>query len=426
VIKKRGELMNAVLVLTTGTVLAQAIGYLISPILTRIYSTEEMGDMGVYLRAIGFIAALGTVRYEMALPLPKNDSHSYLLYKVSLKIAIYILIACTILGVLFLFTQPFSWGQVGFVSLTLLGSLVMVFINLGTNWAIRKKQFRVISISKMINAFSSNGLRWLFGLIGMGSFGLILATFLGFLLSSFSFLKDFKLLKTNYKHYESPSKTAVLLSEYKQFPLVSLPHVLMDLGRDLLIASLIIYFFSKDIFGSYNHSYTILRLPLMVIGTSIGQVFYNRCSEIVNEGKSIYPLIKKTMIILIALSIVPFGLIFIFGEPLFGFVFSDTWRESGYFSEIMTPWLMMNFIISPVSSIPMILNRQKEYFIIGLIGTFMQLFCFGILPLILGTSKDAFVTILWVMSISQALFLVFGVFYALYISKIGVKQRVRS
>lgn len=418
--------MNAVLVLTTGTVLAQAIGYLISPILTRIYSTEEMGDMGVYLRAIGFIAALGTVRYEMALPLPKNDSHSYLLYKVSLKIAIYILIACTILGVLFLFTQPFSWGQVGFVSLTLLGSLVMVFINLGTNWAIRKKQFRVISISKMINAISSNGLRWLFGLIGFGSFGLILATFLGFLLSSFSFLKDFKSLNANYKHYESPGKTAVLLSEYKQFPLVSLPHVLMDLGRDLLIASLIIYFFSKDVFGSYNHSYTILRLPLMVIGTSIGQVFYNRCSEIVNEGKSIYPLIKKTMLILIALSIVPFGLIFIFGEPLFGFVFSATWRESGYFSEIMTPWLMMNFIISPVSSIPMILNRQKEYFIIGLIGTFMQLFCFGILPLILGTSKDAFVTILWVMSISQALFLVFGVYYALYISKIGVKQRVLS
>ncbi len=418
--------MNAVLVLTTGTVLAQAIGYLISPILTRIYSTEEMGDMGFYLRAMGFIAALGTVRYEMALPLPKNDSHSYLLYKVSLKIAIYILLACTVLGILFLCTQPFSWAQVGFVSLTLLGSLFMIFINLGTNWAIRKKHFKAISISKMVNAISSNGLRWLFGLIGMGSFGLILATFLGFLFSSFSFIKDFRLLRTNYKFYESSSKTAVLISEYKQFPLVSLPHVLMDLGRDLLIATLIIYFFSKDVFGSYNHSYTILRLPLMVIGTSIGQVFYNRCSEIVNEGKSIYPLIKKTMIILIALSVIPFGLIFIFGEPLFGFVFSESWRESGYFSEIMTPWLMMNFIISPVSSIPMILNRQKEYFIIGLIGTIMQLICFGILPLILGTSKDAFITILWVMSISQALFLIWGVFYALYISKIGVNQRDRS
>jgi O-antigen/teichoic acid export membrane protein len=426
VIKKRGEFMNAVLVLTTGTVLAQAIGYLISPILTRIYSTEEMGDIGVYLRAVGFIAALGTVRYEMALPLPKNDSHSFLLYKVSIKISLYILLACSILGVLYLLSQPFSWYQFGFVVFTLLGSMMMIFINLGTNWAIRKKQFRVISISKMINAFTSNGLRWIFGLIGMGSFGLILATFLGFLFSCFSFLKDFKLLRSFYKRNHSPSKTAVLLKEYKQFPLVSLPHVLMDLGRDLLIAALIIYFFSKDIFGSFNHSYTILRLPLMVIGTSIGQVFYNRCSEIVNEGKSIYPLIKKTMLILIALSIVPFGLIFIFGEPLFGFVFSDTWRESGYFSEIMTPWLMMNFIISPVSSIPMILNRQKEYFIIGLIGTFMQLFCFGMLPLILGTSKDAFVTILWVMSISQALFLVFGVYYALYISKIGVKQRVLS
>lgn len=418
--------MNAVLVLTTGTVLAQAIGYLISPILTRIYSTEEMGEMGVYLRAVGFIAALGTVRYEMALPLPKNDSHSFLLYKVSLKIALYILVACTFMGILFLISQPFSWTQLGFVAFTLAGSMVMIFINLGTNWAIRKKQFRVISISKMLNALGSNGLRWLFGLIGMGSFGLILATFLGFVLSSFSFLKDFKSLNIFYKRHQSPRKTAVLLREYKQFPLVSLPHVLMDLGRDLLIASLVIYFFSKDVFGSYNHSYTILRLPLMIIGTSIGQVFYNRCSVMVNDGKSIYPLIKKTMIILIGLSVIPFSLIYFFGEPLFGFVFSDAWSESGYFSEIMTPWLMMNFIISPVSSIPMILNRQKEYFIIGLIGTGMQLFCFGILPLLIGTSKDAFISILWAMSISQALFLIFGVFYALYISKVGVKQRAQS
>ena len=102
-IKKRGEFLNAVLVLTTGTVLAQVIGYLISPILTRIYSTEEMGDMGVYLRAVGFIAALGTLRYEMAIPLPKNDAHSFLLYKVSLRIAGYILLACTCIGILYLF-----------------------------------------------------------------------------------------------------------------------------------------------------------------------------------------------------------------------------------------------------------------------------------------------------------------------------------
>lgn len=425
-IKKRGEFFHAVLVLSSGTVLAQAVGYLISPILTRIYSTEEMGDMGVYMRAVGFIAALGTLRYEMALPLPKNDAHSFLLYKVSLKIALYMLFACSIIGLLYLLTQPFSWNQLGFVGFTLAGSLAMIFMNVGTNWAIRKKQFKSISLSKMLNAGVSNGLRWTFGLLGMGSLGLILATFLGFVVSCFSFLKDFKGLHSFYKPQSSYRKTAVLLRNYKQFPTVSLPHVMIDLGRDLLIAALLIYFFSKDVFGSYNHSYTILRLPLMVIGASIGQVFYNRCSVMVNQGESIFPLIKRTMAILFLLSLVPFGVIFFTGESLFGFVFSKAWQESGYFSEIMAPWLMMNFVISPVSSIPMILNRQKEYFIIGLIGTAMQLFCFGVLPFWIGTTKDAFVTILWVMSISQALFLLFGVFYALYIAKVGLRPSPKT
>ncbi len=415
--------MNAVLVLTTGTILAQAIGYLISPILTRIYSTEEMGDMGVYFRAVGFIAALGTMRYEMALPLPKNDSHSFLLYKVSLKIAIYILIACAFLGILFLLSQPFSWLQVGFVAFTIAGSMVMIFINLGTNWAIRKKQFRVISISKMINAFASNGLRWIFGLFGLGSFGLILATFLGFLFSCFSFLKDFKSLNSFYKQHDSPSKTSVLLKEYRQFPLVSLPHVLMDLGRDLLIAALIVYFFSKDIFGSFNHSYTILKLPLVVIGASIGQVFYNRCSEMVNQHQPIYALLRKTLIILFFLSIVPFGIVFFFGEGLFGFVFSEAWSTSGFYSEIMAVWLLFNFVNSPVSSIPMILNRQKEYFFLGLISTVLQLFGFGILPFILGTDRQDFIHILWFVSISQAIYMIFVTWITLYYAKRGVVKR---
>jgi len=40
------------MVLTTGTVMAQAIGYLITPILTRIYSNKEMDDLGVYMRSV--------------------------------------------------------------------------------------------------------------------------------------------------------------------------------------------------------------------------------------------------------------------------------------------------------------------------------------------------------------------------------------
>jgi O-antigen/teichoic acid export membrane protein len=380
-----------------------------------------MGELGVYMRAVGFIAAMATARYELSLPLPKNDKHSFILYRLSLRIAAYILLACAVVGMIYLLMRPFNWGEVIFVFITLVSSLFLIMINLGTNWSIRMKQFNKISFSKISNSLSSNLLRWLFGVFGWGSLGLLFATLIGFFLSSLSFIRELFQLSTSHGKI-SKRKMYVLSREYRQFPLVSLPHVLIDLGRDLLVAALIIAFFSKDIFGSFNHSYTILRLPLMVIGASIGQVFFNQCSAMINEGKEIYPLLRKTMIILFALSIVPFGLIFFIGEPLFAFVFGANWSESGYFSEIMAVWLMFNFLISPVSSIPMILNRQKEYFVLGLVGTAMQLFCFGVMPLLIGTTKSDFITILWAVSFSQTAYLVFGVFYALHISKKGRKK----
>lgn len=413
--------MRSVVVLMTGTVMAQAISYLISPILTRIYSTEEMGDLGVYMRAVGFISALATARYELSLPLPKNDTHSYLLYRLSLRIAGYILIACTIIGVIYIFTQPYDVNQLLFVSITLISSLFMVLINLGTNWSIRMKHFKKISYSKISNSFVSNGLRWGFGALGMGSFGLLLASLIGYVVSSVSFIRELFQLKKFNARLVSKKKTYALSKEYKQFPLVSLPHVLIDLGRDLLVATLIIAFFSKDIFGSFNHSYTILRLPLVVIGTSIGQVFFNKCSEMVNRGEGIEELLKKTLLTLLLMSIIPFGIIYFYGEGLFGFVFGEKWAESGYYSEIMTVWLLFNFLSSPISSIPLILKRQKEYFIFGLIATILQLIGFGLLPLIFGTSKETFIEILWFVSITQAVLLIFIITMTVYYARIGQK-----
>lgn len=373
------------------------------------------------MRAVGFIAALATARYELSLPLPKSNSHSFILYRLSLRIAGYILLACAGLGVVYLMIRPFTWYELFFVSITLISSLFLVLINLGTNWSIRMKQFNKISFSKIMNSTASNLLRWLFGFLGWGSIGLLVATLIGFFLSSLTFVKELFQLSRSHGSV-SKKKMYVLSKEYRQFPLVSLPHVLIDLGRDLLVATLIITFFSKDIFGSFNHSYSILRLPLMVIGASIGQVFFNRCSTMINEGKDIYPLLRKTMVSLLGLSIIPFGLIFFFGEPLFAFVFGSNWADSGYYSEVMSIWLMFNFVNSPVSSIPLILNRQREFFVLGLINTAIQIFAFGVLPLIIGSTKESFLVILWILSISQAIYMNVVSLFTLYYSKKGVKR----
>ena len=407
----------------TGTIIAQVISYLITPILTRIYSTEEMGELGIYLRIVGFISVLATARYEMSLPLPKNDSHSFLLYRVSFRIALFSLLGSAILGVIYLVFRQFGLNDVLFVFISVLSALFVVLINIGTNWSIRNKHFTKISNTRITASLTTNAFRWVFGVFHFGSIGLLLASLIGYILSSISFVREFFELIKSHKSNKSKQKTYVLLKEYKQFPSVSLPHSLVDLGSDLLIATLIVTFFSKDIFGSYSHSFAILKLPLVVIGAAISQVFFGKCSQMVNEGKSIARLLKKTLITLFFLSIIPFTVIFFYGEELFAFVFGEKWASSGHYSEIMTIWLMTNFLVSPVSSIPMIINRQKEFFVFGITSACIQLFSFGVLPLIWGTSDESFIAILWFASIVQAAFFVFVAFATLYYAKLGVVNK---
>ena len=197
--------------------------------------------------------------------------------------------------------------------------------------------------------------------------------------------------------------------EHKQFPLVNLPHVITDLGRDVLVGVIIVALYSKETFGYFSLSYTMLKLPLVVIGASIGQVLYQKCTKLVNDNTPIYPFVKKAVLLLMSLSIVPFIIIFFFGEPLFVFVFGDQWATSGEYAQIMSVWLMMNFVISPLSGLPLILNRARDYFLVSVIGSIIQILGFIIIPIFLSSGQTLTLS-LYVVSISQAIYLIISVF----------------
>ena len=418
----KGDFVKSVAVLMTGTVLAQVISYALWPIIADYYNQSQMADFNLYMRVISFIGALATARFEMSLPLPKSDSHSFLLFRLSLKIAMITLLISGIAGLVYFWVVSGTFNYFLFGLLSLLSAFFVVFINLGTNWSIRKGQFSRISYSRITNSVVSNSLRLGFGLLHWGSFGIIFASLLGYFTSSLGFVKDFLSNNILYKHLKSKRKTFALATEYREFPLVSLPHVLIDLGRDLLVAFMIIYFFGKDVFGSYGFSLMMLSVPIAIIGQAISQVFFKQCSEIVNRGEAVEPLLIQTMKTLIALSIVPFAILFFWGEPIFTFVFDAEWTLAGRLSEIMAVYMFFNFVISPISNLPIILNRQRAYLILGIVNTSIQLFFLGLLPFWVDRSLENFESILWGMSIAQSVLLIYTSFLFIKFARNGRKM----
>jgi O-antigen/teichoic acid export membrane protein len=403
---KGSELLKNVMILMTGTVFAQVFSYAASTIISRLYNESEIADLGLYMRIVAFIAALATARFELSIPIPKVKHHSFLLYLLGLRIAKVVILSCFIFALLFFGLSFLNLSSFSLYALAIVSSYFVVLINLGTNWSIRNKLFKRISLQRMINSLSSNSLKIVFGYFSMGSFGLIIGTFLGYVISSFTFFKEFKKNKKDKDNQYSPAKTKVLFRLNKNFPLISLPHVLFDLGRDLLIAFLMVYSFGKDCFGSYYFALMMLSIPIAFIGQSIGQVFFNKCSEMINRGESTVGFLKKTFKTLFLLSIIPFSILFFYGEILFTFVFSSTWTSAGRYSEIMSIWMLFNFMISPISNLPIILNRQKENFVLGIIGSVLQLTAFGIMPFVIGNSTADFEMILWGLSLAQIILLV--------------------
>lgn len=414
-INLKSELVKSVVLLTSGTVLAQVINMLLTPIITRLFTPFELGELGYFLRWATFVSSIATARYELAIPLPKSKSHGFQIFRLALQISALTLFMLLLGGFIFWISTGMERQTILFVLALCLASLGISFRMLGTNWSIKTKSFKRISASKITEALGMTGFRIFAGLMGWGIIGLIGATILGIFASASLFIINYFKEKKNPDYRKSRRKQHVLMHEYKDFPRVNLPHVLVDTGKDLILAMLMFEFFDSFTFGSYDHSFRMLKIPLVLIGTSIGQVFFQRSSENFAKKEAIYPLLKRTTILLTIMSIIPFGVVYLFGEELFAMVFGKDWSYSGRISEVIAPWLMVNFVASPISTIPLIIKKQATFFWLGLLASIIQLIGFGLLPYL--NCYDEGIQYFETVGNVMSLFLVLTILYKLKLVK---------
>lgn len=386
--------------------MAQVIGYAIAPILTRLYSNAEMGEMLYYMRLIAFISSIATLRYEAALPLPKRDEHSYLMYRFVYLFAFWVLVFIAFFLVVFSLVLGYFSFKPWYILCVVMGTAAMIFINVGTSWSVRIGSYGIISRQKITNSLVSNALKWGFFFLNWKSFGLILATLLGFVVSALEFVWDFRKTHRRFRDLFSSRKTRAILKEHREFPLLNLPHVFIDNGRDMLLATSILAYFGEAVYGSYGHAYQMLRIPLMLIGVSVGQLFYNRSSEAMHKQKTLTPILTKTIGVLTLISIVPFTILFFYGTEIFAFVFGSTWGIAGTYAETMAFWLMINFVLSPISALPLLLNKQRYALFMGLVSSLIQVIPFWVFPWAYGKSEAVFISTLQTVSYTQALWLI--------------------
>ena len=377
-LKPKSEFSRNVLTLMTGTTIAQAIPIAISPILTRIYTPEDFGVFALYIALVNFIAIIVTARYELAIVLPKEDENAVNILALSLIIVVGIVVFITIIILLFkdkllLFLDIKSIGN--FIYLIPFSILVAGLNQSFNYWANRKQYFTTMSSSQIFQSITIGVTQPVLGYFNIFG-GLIIGNLFGKIISGFILINKF--FKNDTVQIKNINKDIILqqMKKYKDFPLINSLHAFSDIIRTSGSAILISSFFGSAILGLYALSLRVLQVPVGIIGSALGQVLYKKFSFMYNNNENLYLYAKRIVLILLLGALPVFGILYFIAPELFAFIFGEKWRVAGEYSRYLMPYLFMNFIISPISSIPIILNKQKEIFYISLIGNIMYLCVF--------------------------------------------------
>lgn len=345
----------------TGTGLAQAIPIAISPILTRIYSPEEFGVFALYMAIASILTVLVTGRYEMAILLPKKDRDAMNLVALSVMLSFFVSMILLIVVTIFN-NQLISLMGVPELSMWLYwvpASTFLMGIYQSLNyWSNRKSHYRRLAVSRVVQS-SSTGTAQLAGAFNnIGTSGLVGGQLIGQTLSTA--VLGGLIYKEDKEHITKVKKIRIiaLARKYINFPKYLIVAHGFNTASGQMPTFLLSSLFNTAAAGFFMLTQRVMGAPMTLVASAIGDVFRQEASyAYVNTGgcKDIY---IKTFKRLLYISILPSIAFFFIAPDLFALIFGEKWRVAGEYAQILTPMYFFRFIVSPISQVSTIAERQ--------------------------------------------------------------------
>lgn len=360
----RNQFARSVSILAGGTATSQLLTIGATPLLSRLYTPADYGLLALFGAVSGIVATAITLRYETAILLPKKENDAITVVILSLVVALVFGMALSIIT----WVLPENFKEIlgisslgNWLPVTIFAAIGGALIATTTGWLNRKGAYKKIAQLRISQTAAGVFISIVLGLLGLGS-GLIIAQLIGMLvglvLITFQLMPLIKrinviaLLKTARQHQAAPKYL--------------LPTALLDVGTMQLPIVLITAWFSTEAAGQFSMAWRLLALPTTLIGSAVGQVFFQRFTQAWPDIVEARKLIFKTWIGLSLVGVLPMLVVMVYGESIFVLLFGNAWVESGTVARIIAPMLFAMLISSPTSSTYLVLGLQRYSLFFGL------------------------------------------------------------
>lgn len=389
------EFKKNVLALMTGSFIAQAIPFVISPIISRIYSPEEFGLFALYLTVVSIFGVIATGRYELAIILPDKNNNNEVSNIVSLATRILICSGCILLVLVLMFNAPIAnlLGKPDMQNLLYFAPLTVIAVGLYqilNCLLIRTEKFNKLAINKVFYSGVSGPAQIAVGVIGFGVPGLICAYIFAYAISSIWVVGSSGVKK--FFELRDAENIMFVAKKYSRFPKYDIPSALLNIISNQIPVLLLGRYFSLDVLGFYSLVQKTMMAPIGLMSNSILDVFKQRATQDYNTLGNCRAVWLKLFGRLVLLGVPPFIVFAWFAPDLFAIFFGEQWRSAGEIARILSPVFFMNFLVDPLSYTFYIAQKQKLNLLFNLV--FLIIMCFSVFFGVY--SEDSYTFIVWV------------------------------
>lgn len=379
---RQGGFLADVVVLAGGTAFSQALLFLATPLITRLY---EPADFGVWslIRSLGSIAAVVACwRYELSIVLPKQDKEAANMFAASVLIAIamsgLLLLIVSLFGIqvaqLLSTTEILPWLWVLPLMLLLTG-----IYQAGNYWSTRKNQFSRLAISRIVQSIVLVSVQIGLALtIGPSSSGLIIGMIIGQIAATGALAIQIwqEDGRSILDAWDWQSITTGI-STHKNFPLYVAPYSFIGNLSQQMVLLLLGIFTTTQIAGLYSFANIIVMLPIGLISSALNQVFFIKASQHLATG-NLGKFVTKVLTSLVIVT-TPLFSFFIFNtEWLFTTFFGNKWAESSTYGVWLGLSAFMVLYTSWLDRIYDVLGKQRILLSMDIGYNLVSIMCFAI------------------------------------------------
>lgn len=372
-IKKIKDIFSTPLVRNTAKMSASNIimyllPIIVTPILTRLYTPEAFGEWGIFSSFVT-IATIGIfLGFENVIIQAKEKELSNVITLcATLSLCLIVAIAVAFSGGAFIgipFFVDFPNGELLIVYL-IFYCLYTIFYNLCN----RYEKYYTLSFCNVVRGCSQAGFRIILAFIFLEFLnGLILGTTIAegvaavFLLI---FLLKTPARKIRLQYHTEKIKQIIL--RYKKFPLYDAPSSILSFSAFNLPVIILSLYFNKASIGCFSIVLQLLLMPMSLVGTAIGKVYYQRLSTLGDNTALIGSATHEVLRILVIISVTPLLFIACGGDKLMVLFLGSQWQSAGNVALCLALWSFPTILTQPLLPLFRILFRQHTLLLYDLL-----------------------------------------------------------